>query len=481
MSFALGLQTSSAYAQIRISPNYEKNISKISILSTEEISQKLFSEVNEKEKSILWLALIEKGIQGDQSILLDEEINKFNQWLFKLESSEIIMKSLITLFHLARYQNYPEGLELTRKHLIANKDRLTKPDLFMATYLLAYDFASFLQFEKQNQLMLSQLDFINQYQPTNRNLILHLGAAYYGYGQVLVRKKRITDALEYFFKAENLYKEGPNSTHNLYTVYSYIADAFIKNKDYPRSDYYIRKAILEFPKDRKDARIQLQGIFAEAQLGLKDPETALAILKNADETIINPRDDYYLHFLEIYLDVLTQLKNYPKALSKGNQALFLAKKLNNQEIQSRLNYKMGLIHARTANYKTAEILIKGAILSLLEIHGFDDVDAYAALAELYTIEGRFKEALDAKNKQLKAEKHMHQLINHDILADLKSVSELRTAQAKKNRNSATSKSIRPNNSLNNENILSFFSNLFILLLIAVIIRVVIIFRNSSKE
>lgn len=468
-----------ASAQEPIVKPYSLEIKELSEEETSSLRSKLAFAYITDRKILIWSSLIYRGIIIDKSIKPMEEAEKFYNWLLaKGDTKQITQGLILTMFHF-RYNNYPDGLYLAKKYLSKSEDKVSKPDFMHLSNMLGYDFASYLKLEIQNDLYIPILDFMNQYEPTELPQILRLGSALIGYGQVLMRKKRPTDALEYFFRAAKIFDNHPDSKRRSYVIDFSIAEAFLKTKNYERSEFYVKKTIINFPDSRLDGRIQMPALLAATRLGLKDPHSALEILKTGEDQITNPRDDYKIYFLEIYMEVLTKLEEYTEAFEKGNEALSLATKLGNNEVQSRLNYKIGYIHAKVGNYSLGEKLILNSIKVLKEIHGFDDPDAYAALIELYTLEGSRDKAKEAETKQVEAEKHIKKMINHDILADLKSISELRDAQRIENQKRNNDKNKELNNLAENK-ILTFFTNFFILLLILAAIRMIIIFKNSSK-
>ncbi|MDX1342629.1 MAG: diguanylate cyclase [Reinekea sp.] len=294
--------------------------------------------------------------------------------------------------------------------------------------VLCYDLMFFAEFQVAFDLLLPHLDSVQAWSAndtfglTSKANLLHI------YGQLLVRKQRVAEALPYFYDAETIFKELDENHPSIFTIQVIVGEAFLEAEQYQNALEYLQKAVAIFPEQRLDARSYVAGLLAKAYLKLDRFDDAHQTIHEYLDNPVDPREDYFLFFSLIHLQVLQAMQEYDEYSTLANATYQLAQKIGNNDYLNEARLHLGLVQLRAGKPDAAIGLLKQAINGTTDIRYHASLDGYLWLVDAYRQTGRFQEALQSYEKYLSLYKQQQQRLNQREIAEISAQYEVEKAK-----------------------------------------------------
>lgn len=260
--------------------------------------------------------------------------------------------------------------------------------------ITSYDLMFFSQFSSASNMIEKSLSSIKTWTPSSdaeKNTQANL---YHIYGQLLVKQKRVAEALPYFFQAETWFKEIQPNHPSIFTIKVILGEAFLNAKDYKKAELYTKQALDIIPEGRVDAISYLYGILASAIRQQARPEEAINIIHQYLDNPVDPRQDYFLFFSLVHIEVLRDLQDFKAALILAKETHALAQQVNNKGYLKEAKRHLGFLEGYFGNMDEAERLLSDAIYSATNKLSSTSPEVYLEYAKILEKLGRFQAALE---------------------------------------------------------------------------------------
>lgn len=215
-------------------------------------------------------------------------------------------------------------------------------------------------------------------------------------GKFYVQQNDFTKALGYYLKARD-YFEKINDLDNLATCYNGLGILYFEMKDFENSISNFNKT---FEIHEKTGNIRGKGLFY-ANMGnvfniKNDYATARNYQYKALQTFKGMKDTVGIVSCMINVsNVEFNLKNYDSSFTMLNEAMVLAKRINNERLRERILFNMALIYAGKKDYNNAhKYLDEDLELSKKINFAGSQLDIYEKLSEIALNEKNYAQYAD---------------------------------------------------------------------------------------
>ena len=284
--------------------------------------------------------------------------------------------------------------------------------------VLCYDLMSFADFQAVFDLLDPQILTISAWSSstitgkTAKANLLHI------YGQILVRKKRVAEALDFFFEAEAIFKELDSQHPSIFTIQVILSEAYIEAENYREALSYLRLAQELFPVTRLDGRSYVAGLYAKATMEVGEIAQAHDIIHQYLQNPVDPREDYFLFFSLIHLDILQRLDAVDEYGELATATYQLAEKIDNNDYLNEARMHLGRVQLNRGNVDFAIVLFKNTIADESEINDDAVLNAYLWLAEAYEKRREFDQALKFQIQYTDLFKQKQEKLNQAAIAEV---------------------------------------------------------------
>ncbi|TYL47989.1 GGDEF domain-containing protein [Marinomonas sp. IMCC 4694] len=313
--------------------------------------------------------------------------------------------------------------------------------------IMSYDLMFFTEFAAARDMIEQELDSIKAWTPITKDSKVTQANLYHIYGQLLVRQKRVAEALPYFYQAEHWFKDIDKNHPSIFVINILLGEAFLHARSYEQAEEFARKALKTIPAGRVDAISYLYAILAAAVDRQKRPQDAMQIISTYLANPVDPRRDYFLYFSLVHIDVLRHLEQFEPALALAKETYLLAQQVGNKDYLKDAKRQLGFLQAYFNNMTEAENLLQEAINSPSGIRQANPPQAYLDYVEVLEQLGNNKSALDYYRRYHNAYVEEFKRINQIAIANLEyqqenqrleqqqalSVAQLALAKANENR------------------------------------------------
>ncbi|WP_196157393.1 tetratricopeptide repeat-containing diguanylate cyclase [Reinekea sp. G2M2-21] len=284
--------------------------------------------------------------------------------------------------------------------------------------ILSYDLMFFAEFQVAFDLLSSHLDRVQAWSAnetfglTSKANLLHI------YGQLLVRKQRVSEALPFFYSAETIFKRLDKHHPSIFTIQVIVGEAFLEAEHYQSALEYLQKAIAIFPEQRLDARSYVAGLLAKTYLKLDRFQDAHRAIHEYLDNPVDPREDYFLFFSLIHLQVLQAIQEYEEYSVLANETYQLAQKIGNEDYLNEARLHLGFEQLRTGKLDAAINLLNQAINGSSDIRNHVLLDGYLWLVDAYKRTGLIQEALQSYEEYVTLYKQQQKRLNQRAIAEI---------------------------------------------------------------
>lgn len=393
----------------------------------------LSSPTDNVEKMVVWVTLIlRKRDNGLADESYQQSANLF-KWLLETKDSQLIWAAYRKIIKKFRALEDFKGIEGVYDNLV-KQDLSFDPYLaFKLPYTLSIQFASFAKFQTMYEMLEPTLTYMDDFSPTTTEETLTLAGAFHNYGQVLIRRKRFVEAIDYFFKSERIYQNTEAISHLVFIPHAVLGEGYLKIKDYEKAEFYSRLSLKNFLKERIDGRIFVMSNLATALLEQGHLDEAIEVLNEAGTFLDKTRKDYRIYYYFALTEVQLGYKSYEAAHIAANEAMVIATALGDDELLVEAMHKKGLTLSLTTDPEGGEALIFESITKAETGINLSAEKPYKSLVYLYESQGKFEEALEAHKKLKFAVEEATRQINFSVVADLEAVKALRENNREKER------------------------------------------------
>lgn len=397
------------------------------------LEQKLLSPENDIERMVVWVTLIQRQKDNGFNEESYKQTEQLFTWALETKNSRLIWTAYRKISSKYRTLNDFEGLETIYEGLIKKNLNFDPYLAFKLPYLFSVHYAAFAKFQDMYEMLEPTLAFMDNFNPSTPEQTLTLAGALHNYGQVLLRRNRYAEAIDYFFKSERIYQNNPAIRNLIFIPHAVLSEGYLRIKDYEKAEFYARESLKNFIKDRIDGRIFVIANLASAVLEQGRVPEALDILKMGEIFIDQSRKDYRIYYYFSLTDVQLKLNAFDMAKEAALKAMKLANELGDKEMIVEATHSLGLSIALTTDPETGEELIQEAIAMAEGDSVLSAEEPFESLVYLYEYHGDFEKALLAhKNLKIAADAAIRD-INFSVVADLESVKALRKNEREKER------------------------------------------------
>lgn len=284
--------------------------------------------------------------------------------------------------------------------------------------ITSYDLMFFAELTIARDMIEQELDAIKMWTPATKDSKVTQANLYHIYGQLLVRQKRVAEALPYFYQAESWFKQINADHPSVFVIYIILGEAFLQAGNYKRAEEFARKALEIIPTGRVDAISYLYAILASALDRQKRPQDAMQAILTYLANPVDPRRDYFLYFSLIHIDVLRHLQQFKAALVLAQDTYVLAQQVGNKDYLKDAKRQLGFLQAYFGNMKKAESLLQEAINSHSGIRQGNPPQAYLDYVDVLEQLGQHETALDYYRRYHSAYVEEHKRINQIAIVNL---------------------------------------------------------------
>jgi diguanylate cyclase (GGDEF)-like protein len=323
------------------------------------------------------------------------------------------------LGQLSQFLRAEGDTELAMSYLTQVPENWSESRRARATMVLYYDNMALANFNAIYEHLSSQIQRWQDWYPSVPDDVTSKGNLLHIYGQLLVRKDKIDQALAYFNQAEMLFYSVDENHTSIWTIQVIIGEAYLKAGYYRKSLEYLEKALEIFPEARKgDARSYLAGLLAKATLQTDGKEKALAVIADYLAKPIDPRQDYFLYFSLVHLEVLRQFPYTMNFLELASETYKLAETINNADYLKDATAHLGYALYKEGNIEESIDLLERAISGESDIRDNAALDAFRVLSLSYAFIGQYDQAYEALQTYIELDKRRQTLLKEQSLESL---------------------------------------------------------------
>ncbi|GAB3483487.1 sensor domain-containing diguanylate cyclase [Marinomonas epiphytica] len=319
---------------------------------------------------------------------------------------------------LREHKQLDASVSLARWLASSQAQELNPPVRYRWMMINSYDLMFFAHYLTAKEMIEPQLDSIKAWQtqsPVELNIQANL---FHIYGQLLVRQKRVADALPYFYEALAWFKSIDQNHPSIFVINLVLGEAFLHANDYVKAEQFLRKAIELIPAGRVDAISYLYGNLALALNRQQKHNEALEVIETYLADPVDPRRDYLLFFCLVQIDVLRSLNRFDEALQLANDTHQLALEVGDKDYLKDSVRQLGFLLAENGQLEEAERYLKSAIESPSGIREGNSPEAYLDYVTVLKDLDKDDLALEYYERFHKAyvdeQKHINQIIIRNL-------------------------------------------------------------------
>ncbi|WOD07110.1 tetratricopeptide repeat-containing diguanylate cyclase [Marinomonas sp. GJ51-6] len=327
-------------------------------------------------------------------IALQETLSQYIQQTNELVEEEYTSSSAEVSAFLRETNEVEASIYVAKWLSSEDADTLKTAVRYRWMMITSYDLMFFSQFASASNMIEKSLSSIKIWQPLSDSALNTQANLYHIYGQLLVKQKRVAEALPYFFQAEEWFKNIQPDHPSIFTINIILGEAFLNAKDYIKAEQYTKQALNIIPNGRVDAISYLYGILASAVRQQARPEDALDIIHQYLKNPVDPRKDYFLYFSLVHIEILRDLQAFEAALALAKETHTLAQAVNNKSYLKEAKRHLGFLESHFGNTVAAEKLLFEAIHSATNKLNDTSPEVYLEYVEILEKLGKYQIALE---------------------------------------------------------------------------------------
>ncbi|NLQ16871.1 diguanylate cyclase [Marinomonas sp. M1K-6] len=364
------------------------------------------------------LEQISAAVQSGDESLVSDSLTTFIANTDALSEADYTAISAQTSL-LLRQTKQLNATQKAAKYLTSDTAKIMQQAVrFRWIMITSYDLMFFTEFSLARDMLEQELDAIKAWTPTTNDSKVTQANLYHIYGQLLVRQKRVAEALPYFYQAEAWFRDIDENHPSIFVINILLGEAFLHAKNFERAEQFSLKALDIIPPGRVDAISYLHAILASALERQQRPHDAMKVISSYLANPVDPRRDYFLYFSLVHIDVLRDLQQFDAALTLAQDTYALAQELGNKDYLKDATRQLGFLQAHFGNMSEAQELLKDAIDSPSGIRQGNPPRAYLDYVDVLTQLGQYQSALDYYHRFHNAYVDEHQRINQIEIASL---------------------------------------------------------------
>lgn len=374
-------------------------------------------------ESAAFLTQLLESIQSGLAISDDDRASLYEQLsLFDEDSFRETQRSLSKAIRSSRNRDTAVSLA---QHLPSQLTDLRAAQFEVTLY---YDLMALAEFQVAFNVLQSRIATWQQWQPETEAGRSAQGNLLHIFGQLLVRKEQVTDALTYFAQAEELFTQIDPNHSSIFTIQVIVAEAYLQGEYYEKALYFLERANQLFPKDRTDGRSYVAALDARAHLYAEGPEAALEVIQAYLDNPIDPREDYFLFFSLVHLEVLQHLEYTDEFLQLAERTNQLAEKIGNADYLKEAAFNLGYAHFVEGRLSLAIRYLEEAVTKDPDIRNSVSLQTYKYLGEAYARNEEYRKAYYTyrKYEQLFTERETR--LNQRAMAEISAQYDLEKAK-----------------------------------------------------
>lgn len=293
----------------------------------------------------------------------------------------------------------------------------------------SYDLMSFAKFQIAFELLEQRVDDYLRWKPSSEIDITSKANLLHIYGQLLVRKNRISLALSYFYEAEAMFRDLDENHPSIFTIKVILGEAFLAARRYKEASNYLNQAQRIFPEKRLDGRSYVAGLEVKSYLLAGELEQAKMVAETYLANPIDPRRDYFLFFSLAYLEVLRQIESYAKYEAVIEETYELAEEIGNEDYLLEVSAHQGFWYLINTRYADAIRVLETVTQGETDIRDRVHLNAYVWLVEAYRSLGQYQEALATQTTYIELLSLEYEEINQKAIEEVSSSFRLAAAES----------------------------------------------------
>lgn len=339
--------------------------------------------------------------------------------LFKNADYSAVKNAMVELSPLVRKSQSREIIFLIEDIIFREREPLVslsvESDLLVN---LSYDLMYFAEFERlfiglqRYQPRLKKWSPVSAVDLGSKANLMHI------YGQLLVRKKRVSEALEYFFEAEAVFKSLDQNHPSIFTIQVIVGEAYLEAGNHERAEFYLRKALQVIPSSRTDGISYITGLLASSILKQGKAIEALQVIETYLDDPVDLRRDYFLFMSLRHLEVLRSFDHSDRFHELAQNTFELAKEIQNKDYLSEAKQHIGYSLIQKGLYDQAEVFIREAVEGQKDIRDHANLQAYLDLVSVLELKNNYQQALQYHKIYHGLSEQDQQRINQSYVAEL---------------------------------------------------------------
>ncbi|MFT2098774.1 diguanylate cyclase domain-containing protein [Marinomonas sp. 2405UD66-6] len=337
---------------------------------------------------------IQVALHSKDTIALQKSLSKYILKTNELSEEEYTSSSTEISAFLREANEVDASIYLAQWLSNEDANELNAAVRYRWMMITSYDLMFFSQLSSASNMIEKSLLSIKKWEPSSKSALNTQANLYHIYGQLLVKQKRVAEALPYFYQAEEWFKNIQPDHPSIFTINIILGEAFLNAKDYIKAEQYTKQALNIIPEGRVDAISYLYGILASAVRQQARPQDALNIIHQYLRNPVDPRKDYFLYFSLVHIEVLRDLKEFKAALILARETHSLAQEVNNKSYLKEAKRHLGFLESYFGNMVEAEKLLSEAIYSATNKLNDTSPEVYLEYVEILEKLNRYPIALE---------------------------------------------------------------------------------------
>lgn len=301
----------------------------------------------------------------------------------------------------------------------------TAPFHYYSMMTLSYDLMALTQFAKARDFIQPQLEAISSWQPTTAEARSTQANLYHIFGQLLVRQKRVSEALPYFYQAEDWFTAISPDHPSIFVIQVILGEAFLQAKDYQRAEQFLQRALTMVPEGRVDGLSYVNALLASSLERQQNARQALDVIDRYLEDPVDPRRDYFLYFSIVHVEVLRSLERYAEALAIAEDTYELAKELANEDYLKDVKRQIGYLYSKLGDLQGAQQWLYESLYSPGNIRELNNPQVYLDYVDVLEQLGDYETALA-----------YHRRYHRVFIDELDQINQLAIAELERDREAA---------------------------------------------
>ncbi len=232
------------------------------------------------------------------------------------------------LYRVLRKNHAAEAMLFLDQELDQNRHHFSDLNYYDFKRGIAFAIAATANYDQLYYRLLPVMEEIENYQSSDLQSDSIMLTLHYAYAQGLVRVGLYDKAAYHYQQALTFTNRWSELENRRPVVDLLIGELFINLHEPDKAFPYLRKAIINFPKERTDGRIYLRTLLAAAHLQLGQVDLAEEILDNVVFLKTMPRKDYLLYHYQIKTHLRLKQNDHANAKALIEQAKPIADQVN---------------------------------------------------------------------------------------------------------------------------------------------------------